>query len=187
MSYTTTFTSLKLALLNNNSQAFAIGDSACANATDVTELVADFFRHVLKGVKNSVQELLLAGHSINWDNADIHLVLSVPATGSEESRGKYWKVLEDSVVKAGFSAPNHQIVGDMMEPKAAARYALQHMAKGETQGYKASGQNFLHQCMPRHIALLTVSRAATRVSSSMSAEAQPTSAPFTSTIYQAPR
>jgi hypothetical protein len=89
MSFKKIFWGFKLGLPNNSSRVFAINDAACASPADLSELATDFFRYILGEVKEFVQAELLKHHSIIWDKADIHAVLSVPTVGSNKSRTTY--------------------------------------------------------------------------------------------------
>ena len=125
MAYRTTYLAFKLDLLNHKSHSFAVGDASCRFATDINQLLAGFFGYILKKVQDTIQPELQEKHSVKWHQANIDLVLTQPATGNEDSRLKYWTALRDTFMSAGFSASNHRIIGDLEEPKAAARYVLQ--------------------------------------------------------------
>lgn len=125
MAYTGTYLAFKLDLLNKESHTFAIGDVSGHSAIKINQLLADFFSYILKEVQDIIQPILLKLYGVKWYQANIHLVLTQPAVGNTERRSKYWTDLKDGFKSAGFSALNHQIVGSLEEPLAAARYVLQ--------------------------------------------------------------
>ena len=139
--FKSTYLAFKLDLLSNKPHTFAIGETSCRFATDINQLLVDFFGYILKKVQDEIQSTLQNAHSVKWHQAHIDLVLTQPATGNEDSRLKYWSTLKDAIESAGFSAPTHRIIGDLEEPKAAARYVLQQPCDGETGHYQVCRQS----------------------------------------------
>ena len=120
----------KLELLNDTPQVFAMGDSGYVSPEDTIHLTSGYIRYLLENVRQRVEVPLQNEHFVTWDKADIHLVLSKPAAGDDALLDKYHQGLSNAFRKAGFILENHKIIESMKEPKAAARYALQHRVEG---------------------------------------------------------
>lgn len=133
-----TFIAFKLCLLKGSPRVFAVGDTALARPVSLMEIMVDYFQHIIRRLKELTQVRLMEQHSVTWDKAIIHIVLSMPVIDGEERRSRYSKSLESALLIAGFCGPNHHIVGDMPEPKAAARYSLGHPTKEVDRGYRVS-------------------------------------------------
>ena len=149
MFFKSTFVSFKLDLLDGKSQTFALGDRATSTPTSVNDLVSDFLREVFRMMKGAIEPILRKWHSITWDAARIHLVMSKPAgtKGDNDDQHDYIMRLQDAVKNAGFVRDVHALVtANMTECEAAAYYAIHHPAGTDTNVYKASTKGFDCPC-----------------------------------------
>ena len=131
--------SFKLDLLNGKSQTFALGDRAASTPTSVNDIVSDFLREVFRLMKGAIEPTLRRWHSIGWDDARIHLVMSKPAgtKGDDNDQHGYSMRLHSAVKNTGFVNGEHGFVAaTMTECEAAAYYAIRHPAPTDINVYK---------------------------------------------------